>query len=58
MIAHRLRTIVHADQIIVMRRGGIAERGTHEELMRRQGVYANMYHEYENSVSWRIGGRA
>lgn len=58
MIAHRLQTIVHADQIIVMQRGRIAEQGTHEELMQRQGVYANMYHEYENSVSWKIGGRA
>ena len=58
MIAHRLQTIVHADQIIVMQRGGIAEQGTHKELMQRQGVYAKMYHEYENSVSWKIGGRA
>ena len=58
MIAHRLQTIVHADQIIVMQRGGIAEQGTHEELIQRQGVYAKMYHEYENSVSWKIGGWA
>lgn len=58
IIAHRLQTIVHADQIIVMQRGGIAEQGTHEELMQRQGVYAKMYHEYENSVSWKIGGWA
>lgn len=58
MIAHRLQTIVHADQIIVMQRGGIAEQGTHKELMQRQGVYAKMYHEYENSVSWKIGGWA
>lgn len=58
MIAHRLQTIVHADQIIVMQRGGIAEQGTHEDLMQRQGVYAKMYHEYENSISWKIGGRA
>ena len=58
MIAHRLQTIVHADQIIVMQRGGIAEQGAHEELMQRQGVYAKMYHEYENSVSWKIGGWA
>lgn len=58
MIAHRLQTIVHADQIIVMQRGRIAEQGTHEDLMQRQGVYANMYHEYEKSVSWKIGGRA
>ena len=58
MIANRLQTIVHAYQIIVMQRGGIAEQGTHEELMQRQGVYAKMYHEYENSVSWKIGGWA
>lgn len=58
MIAHRLQTIVHADQIIVMQRGGIVEQGTHEDLMQRQGVYAKMYHEYENSISWKIGGRA
>ena len=58
MIAHRLQTIVHADQIIVMQRGGIAEQGTHEELMQRQGVYAKMYHEYATSVSWKIGGWA
>lgn len=58
MIAHRLQTIVHADQIIVMQRGRIADQGTHEDLMQRQGVYAKMYHEYENSVSWKIGGRA
>lgn len=58
MIAHRLQTIVHADQIIVMQRGGIAEQGTHEDLMQRQGVYAKMYHKYENSISWKIGGRA
>lgn len=58
MIAHRLQTIVHADQIIVMQRGGIAEQGTHQDLMQRQGVYAKMYHEYENSISWKIGGRA
>ena len=42
MIAHRLQTIVHADQIIVMQRGGIAEQGTHEELMQRQGGITNM----------------
>ena len=58
MIAHRLQTIVHADQIIVMQKGKIAEQGTHTELMQWQGVYAKMYREYENSVSWKIGGQA
>jgi ABC-type multidrug transport system fused ATPase/permease subunit len=44
MIAHRLSTIRDADQIIVLKDGVVAERGPHEELMRRGGVYAELYH--------------
>lgn len=43
IVAHRLSTITHADLIIVMKNGSIAERGTHEELMEMQGVYAQLY---------------
>ncbi|MAW99678.1 MAG: metal ABC transporter permease [Sphingomonas sp.] len=43
VIAHRLSTIVHADQIVVLDSGRIAERGTHAELLRRRGLYAEMW---------------
>jgi ATP-binding cassette subfamily B protein len=43
LIAHRLSTVVHADQILVMDHGRIIERGTHAELMRANGHYAEMW---------------
>ena len=42
-IAHRLSTIRNADEIIVITENGIAERGTHEELLSRNGIYARYY---------------
>jgi ATP-binding cassette subfamily B protein len=44
MIAHRLSTIVNADQIAVLDGGTIAERGTHEELLERGGLYADLWY--------------
>jgi ATP-binding cassette subfamily B protein len=41
-IAHRLSTILRADQILVMQRGRIVERGTHDELIRHEGLYARL----------------
>ena len=44
MIAHRLSTIQNADEILVVADNGIAERGTHEELLKLGGIYAHYYH--------------
>lgn len=43
IIAHRLSTIQHADQILVMHRGEVRERGTHQELLARNGLYRRLY---------------
>lgn len=44
VIAHRLSTVKHADEIVVLDEKGIRERGTHEELLKRNGLYAQLYH--------------
>lgn len=48
MIAHRLHTIVGADQICVFEQGEIKEKGTHEELLLRHGLYEKMWNVYRN----------
>jgi len=44
VIAHRLSTVKHADEIVVLDEKGIRERGTHEELLVKNGLYAQLYH--------------
>ena len=54
MVAHRLSTVQDADQILVMKEGQIAERGSHDELLEMQGEYARMWEDYKRSVSWKL----
>ncbi len=50
VIAHRLSTVIHADEIIVLKDGQIAERGTHGELIDRGGLYASMWNRQREAV--------
>ena len=54
MIAHRLSTIVGADKIIVLDAGQVREAGTHSELLKKNGLYARMWADYQQAVQWRI----
>ena len=54
MIAHRLKTVRHADQIVVVSEGKVAQKGTHDELMRQDGIYRDFIGERKEAVSWKI----
>ena len=54
MIAHRLSTVVGADQIVVLDQGRVAEIGSHEALLGKGGLYAKMWADYEQAASWKI----
>ncbi|WP_370805540.1 ABC transporter ATP-binding protein [Faecalibacillus intestinalis] len=54
MIVHRLSTITNADCIYVLGNGHIVESGKHEELLETKGVYAHMWHQYNQSVKWKV----
>ena len=54
VIAHRLRTIVGADKIIVLQEGRLEEQGTHEELIAKKGLYEKLYHIQQESLGWSV----
>ena len=54
LIAHRLGTVCRADQILVMDRGRISERGTHETLLAENGLYAQLWRAYCGTQDWHI----
>ncbi len=54
MIAHRLKTVRHADQIVVIDKGRIAEQGKHEELVAKGGIYARFIDSRKEAVSWKL----
>ncbi|MGI6663960.1 MAG: ABC transporter ATP-binding protein [Christensenellaceae bacterium] len=54
MIAHRLSTVQSADNIVVVDNGLVLEEGTHKALLERQGKYADMWHTYIETSSWKM----
>lgn len=54
-IAHRLNTVRNAGQILVVDAGHIVRRGTHDELMREDGIYHRFIRMREEAADWRLG---
>ena len=54
MIAHRLKTVRRADQILVVDKGRIVQRGTHETLMAQDGIYRRFIRGREQAVGWKL----
>lgn len=57
MVAHRLKTVRHADHIIVLEKGAICQQGTHESLLKQGGRYAQFVNARERSAGWKFGER-
>ena len=58
MIAHRLSTVRNADRIYVLKDGRAEEEGKHGDLLKKNGLYAAMWAEYQKAVNWKVGETA
>ena len=58
MVAHRLATIQNADQILVFDQGRLAERGQHDDLLQRHGVYARLWQSGQDAGQWTLPATA
>lgn len=54
IIAHRLKTVVNADNIIVLNKGKVVERGQHEELLKAGGLYSKLWDIQTKTSGWQI----
>ena len=54
IIAHKLRSIIDCDKIIVLKEGYLVESGTHDKLMAQSGLYARLYALQNESMTWTI----
>ena len=54
MIAHRLKTVRHADRILVIDHGRIVQQGKHEELIAEPGIYADFIGDKKQTVDWKL----
>ncbi len=57
IIAHKLRSVVDCDKIVVLNEGGLAEEGTHETLMAEKGLYHRLYTLQNESLAWKVNAR-
>ena len=54
MIAHRLSTVTHVDQIFVVEEGRIAEHGSYDQLLARDGLFRRLWDNYQTSTQWKV----
>ncbi|WP_312279415.1 ATP-binding cassette domain-containing protein [Oscillibacter sp.] len=58
MIAHRLKTVQNADQILVLEDGQLKEEGTHQRLLSQEDLYAKLWNMQQKSLNWNFHGKA